>query len=170
MVLLGLDSPWFVDLCIELWISEVVSICYKKELWWRVAATLTCGYKDKNIGGNLLLWCHFCSNIALHCHLASYGFLLKYGFHFVEQVLIPIGKWLGTHIIFMTLLHLWVYLAKTVIIVAFRVHNWIKLLMIFFNHFFWYYECHPSRCEDSILVPGQFILALWVRYLVSSAI
>lgn len=35
-----------------------------------------------------------------------------------------------------------------------------KIVDDFFNHFFWYYECHPSRCEDSILVPGQFILAL----------
>lgn len=55
----------------------------------------------------------------------------KYGFYLVEQVLIPIGKWLSTHIIVVSLLHLSVYLARLVIIVAFRVHNWIKLLMTF---------------------------------------
>lgn len=55
----------------------------------------------------------------------------RYGFNLVEQDLNTIGKWLVTPVMSAPLLHQWVGLAKTVIIVAHNTHSWIRLMTTF---------------------------------------
>lgn len=54
----------------------------------------------------------------------------RYGFHLVDQALNPTRESLVTSMMSMALWCQWAHLARMVIIVAYKIHSWVKLIII----------------------------------------
>lgn len=107
-------------------------------IWWGLGAALIYRYKDKHLEGSLIL-CPLSKIIVVgslcplpsEAHVIGQVYNTRLDLRPMEQTLNPIKMQLVTPILFVPLLYQWIYFSRLVIIIAFRIHRWVTLLMTF---------------------------------------